>query len=75
MIRILYSLTEKRSHMKNNWQNLKLDDVLQKMEGGGTPSKAIKEYWGGDIPWATVKDITTFNPDDTQDHITSIYFF
>jgi type I restriction enzyme, S subunit len=70
MIRILYSLTEKRSHMKNNWQNLKLDDVLQKMEGGGTPSKAIKEYWGGDIPWATVKDITTFNPDDTQDHIT-----
>ena len=25
--------------------------------GGGTPSRKIKEYWNGDIPWATVKDI------------------
>ncbi len=24
--------------------------------GGGTPSRKIKEYWNGDIPWATVKD-------------------
>ena len=25
--------------------------------GGGTPSRKIKEYWNGDIPWASVKDI------------------
>lgn len=55
--------------MKNNWQQVKLGSVLEKMEGGGTPSKAVSEYWDGKIPWATVKDITKFNPKDTQDHI------
>ena len=26
--------------------------------GGGTPSRAEAAFWGGDIPWATVKDLT-----------------
>lgn len=28
-----------------------------KVVGGGTPSKDIDEYWGGNIPWITPKDI------------------
>ena len=24
---------------------------------GGTPKTTIKEYWNGDIPWATAKDV------------------
>ena len=24
---------------------------------GGTPSRSIPEYWGGDVPWVTAKDI------------------
>ena len=24
--------------------------------GGGTPSRKVRRYWDGDIPWATVKD-------------------
>ena len=52
-----------------NWQIKKLDDVLRKIEGGGTPSKENAEYWNGSIPWASVKDLTTFNPRRTQDYI------
>ena len=33
-----------------------LGEICQFM-GGGTPSRKIKRYWNGDIPWATVKDL------------------
>lgn len=35
-----------------------LGDVVEKNYGGGTPSKAKEEYWGGDIPWASVGDLS-----------------
>lgn len=35
-----------------------LSDVVAKNYGGGTPSKAKEEYWGGDIPWASVGDLS-----------------
>ncbi len=53
-----------------NWQTKRLGDVLEKIEGGGTPSKEKKEFWDGSIPWASVKDLTSFNPKETQDYIT-----
>jgi type I restriction enzyme S subunit len=37
----------------------KLSDVID-LIGGGTPKTSIAEYWGGDIPWLSVKD---FNGD------------
>lgn len=36
---------------------MKLGDVLEKIVGGGTPSKNRSEFWNGNIPWASVKDI------------------
>lgn len=36
----------------------KLADCLEKNTGGGTPSKAVSGYWNGDIPWASVGDLT-----------------
>jgi type I restriction enzyme, S subunit len=39
--------------------------------GGGTPSRAIAEFFTGPIPWASSKDITTENLVDTQEHVTS----
>jgi type I restriction enzyme S subunit len=38
--------------------------------GGGTPSKRIKEYWNGNIPWASVKDVKGDYLFHTQDFIT-----
>jgi type I restriction enzyme S subunit len=29
--------------------------------GGGTPSTKIEEYWNGDIPWISPKDLTDYN--------------
>jgi type I restriction enzyme, S subunit len=46
-----------------------LRDVIT-FKGGGTPSKSVAEYWGGPIPWATVKDFTSTKISSTQDHIT-----
>ncbi|WP_201585700.1 restriction endonuclease subunit S [Psychrobacter sp. HII-4] len=45
--------------MANNWQYLKLAEVVN-IIGGGTPKRSVEEYWGGNIPWLSVKD---FNND------------
>lgn len=46
-----------------------LGDVVN-FEGGGTPSKANTAYWGGDIPWASVKDVSGTELSSTVDYIT-----
>ncbi len=61
-----------KTKIPSNWQQVKLGDVLDKMEGGGTPSKEREDFWGGNIPWASVKDVVTHNPYGTQDYITQI---
>lgn len=30
-----------------------------KVQGGGTPSTTMADYWGGDIAWCTPSDITS----------------
>jgi type I restriction enzyme S subunit len=39
------------------WEEKNLGDVLEKIVGGGTPSKSNLSYWNGKIPWASVKDL------------------
>ena len=41
-----------------------------KLIGGGTPSKANEDYWDGDIPWASVKDLKSDILLETIDSIT-----
>lgn len=38
--------------------------------GGGTPDKSNPSYWGGDIPWASIKDIKGDHLSGTVDSIT-----
>jgi len=40
--------------------------------GGGTPSKANPQYWDGDIPWVSPKDMRAYVVSDSEDHITQI---
>lgn len=35
-----------------------LRDCVQRNVGGGTPSRSRSEFWDGEIPWASVGDIT-----------------
>lgn len=37
---------------------------------GGTPSKAVPEFWSGKIPWVSPKDMKTSTVHDASDHIT-----
>ncbi|HIF9398956.1 TPA: restriction endonuclease subunit S [Photobacterium damselae] len=39
-----------------NWTYCKLSQI-GKVQGGGTPRKSTDEYWDGDIPWVTPKDM------------------
>lgn len=39
--------------------------------GGGTPSKARADFWEGDIPWVSPKDMKTLRISDAQDHISN----
>jgi len=36
-------------------------DLIIKVESGGTPSTTNEEYWDGTIPWLTPKEITRFS--------------
>lgn len=31
---------------------------IERVESGGTPSTSVDEYWDGDVPWLTPKEIT-----------------
>lgn len=41
------------------WKTYKLSE-LGKIVGGATPSTKKEEYYGGNIPWVTPKDLSTF---------------
>ncbi len=55
--------------MKNTWQSKNLGDVCDVI-GGGTPSKAVDSFFGGHIPWATVRDMRSDIIEDTECKIT-----
>lgn len=42
-----------------------------KIEGGMTPSMEIRQYWDGDIPWVTPKDMKHFSIGDSSVRVTS----
>jgi len=52
------------------WEVKRLGDVIERIVGGGTPSRSSPNYWGGEIPWVTVKDFATFDPNQAQESIT-----
>ncbi|ANX04291.1 restriction endonuclease subunit S [Immundisolibacter cernigliae] len=54
------------------WETKRLGDVIDKLVGGGTPSRSNPGFWGNEIPWVTVKDFATFHPQQTQESITKV---
>ncbi|MDD4218035.1 MAG: restriction endonuclease subunit S [Bacteroidales bacterium] len=60
--------------MMEGWKIMKLGCLLSKIIGGGTPSKNVSEYWDGDIPWCSVKDMSDdkfqlYKTEDTISHL------
>src|SRR3989344_1853135 len=57
--------------LPEGWRVGVLGDVLD-VKGGTTPSTSVPEFWGGDIPWTTPKDLAGRREVflfDTQDRI------
>lgn len=52
------------------WTRKKLK-YLADFVGGGTPDKSKPEFWNGEIPWVSPKDMKTDEIRDTEDHITT----
>lgn len=55
--------------LPKGWVCTPLTEAIDKIVGGGTPSKAVASYYEGEIPWMTVKDMNKFRLIDTMDHI------
>lgn len=52
-----------------HWEVRRLK-FLFKLIGGGTPSKERKDFWDGDIPWVSPKDMKSDFIYSTEDNIT-----
>ncbi len=51
-----------------SWQVKKLGDAGRWLSGG-TPSKARPDYWNGELPWVSPKDMKSRLISDTVDHV------
>ena len=54
-----------------SWSAQMLGELVD-VKGGGTPSKSVLEFWGGTIPWASVKDFKGGILERTEDYITEL---
>jgi len=58
------------SALPDGWASITLNDALETIVGGGTPSKENPEYFQGSIPLMTVKDMKEPRPSSTGFNIT-----
>ena len=56
--------------MPKSWKPRTILDLCE-IWSGGTPRKSIAEYWKGDIPWVSGKDLKLPALDDAIDHISA----
>ena len=56
----------------NYWPTKKLGEICEKIKAGGTPSRKISKYWGGEIPFVKIEDLTSVELylENTQEKIT-----
>ncbi len=57
-------------NLPSGWAETTLGSALISVIGGGTPSRKVPAYFGGQIPWFTVKDMKALKPNNAEEHIT-----
>lgn len=55
-------------NVPSHWEIRRLKYAVR-FRGGGTPSKDVPEYWNGDIPWISPKDMRHRFISDSEDHV------
>lgn len=56
--------------MPESWSPRTILDLCE-IWSGGTPRKSVTEYWRGDIPWVSGKDLKRPALDDAIDHVSA----
>ncbi|MBB5865682.1 restriction endonuclease subunit S [Xanthomonas sp. 3058] len=56
-------------NIPNHW-GVKRLRFLARLISGSTPTTSVSEYWGGEIPWISPKDMKSDEISDSEDHIT-----
>ncbi|MBI4529539.1 MAG: restriction endonuclease subunit S [Deltaproteobacteria bacterium] len=54
--------------MAGEWRIGHLGDCVL-LQSGGTPSKSRLDFWLGDVPWVSAKDMKSYWIKDTEDHL------
>jgi type I restriction enzyme, S subunit len=65
-----HSGVEWLGQIPTSWGLKRLKRIVA-FQGGGTPSKDNREYWKGDIPWVSPKDMKVSVVEETEDRITT----
>jgi type I restriction enzyme S subunit len=68
-VRMKDSGIEWLGNVPEHWE-VKPLKYLARFASGGTPSKTVIQYWNGDVPWASSKDLKSETLADTIDHTT-----
>jgi type I restriction enzyme S subunit len=55
-------------HVPEHWE-VKKSRFIFSYRSGGTPSTEEPDFWNGQIPWVSSKDMKAFYIEDTEDHI------
>ncbi len=60
------------TQIPEDWKIVKLEEICEKIKSGGTPLTTRKEYYGGNIPFVKIEDITVSGKylSNTAIHIT-----
>jgi len=58
------------AEVPEGWRTGRFGQFLKAAQGGGTPPRNNPAYWGRDIPWASVKDVTS-GASEPLEHITA----
>ncbi len=62
-------MTELFAELPSGWDTIPLR-YIGRSTSGGTPSRDNGDYWGGDIPWVSSKDMKSEEITDTEEYIT-----
>ncbi|MGB1231875.1 MAG: restriction endonuclease subunit S [Winogradskyella sp.] len=66
---VIYRQAVLKKAFEGDWKTTTVGELFDFI-GGGTPSKREPNYWNGNIPWASVKDIKGDYLSNTRDYIT-----
>lgn len=73
LIQLLLNGFKRLPGFDEKWKNVRLGDIAE-INSGGTPNTTVKEYFGGEIPWVSIADMTSSGKyiDKTERNITTL---